>query len=72
VVDLQALPPEEADPALALLCPVRAYTLLDRTQSISCSEQLLFAYWSADGECCPQAEVGHWVVIGPHLGFLVP
>ncbi len=26
VVDLQALPSEEADPALALLCPVRAYT----------------------------------------------
>ncbi len=24
VVNLQALPPEEADPALALLCPVRA------------------------------------------------
>ncbi len=35
VVNLQALPPEEADPALALLCPVRAlrqYT--DRTQSL--------------------------------------
>ncbi len=41
VVNLQALPPEEADPALALLCPVRAlrqYT--DRTQSFRTSEQL--------------------------------
>ncbi len=25
VVNLQALPPKEADPALALLCPVRAF-----------------------------------------------
>ncbi len=45
VVNLQALPPEEADPALALLCPVRAlrqYT--DRTQSFRTSEQLFVCY----------------------------
>ncbi len=34
VVKLQALPSEEADPALALLCPVRALRIyVDRTQS---------------------------------------
>ncbi|KAL0188177.1 hypothetical protein M9458_015276, partial [Cirrhinus mrigala] len=35
VVNLQALPPEEADPALALLCPIRAlrtYILQPRVQ----------------------------------------
>ncbi len=36
VVSLQALPPKEADPALALLCPVHALHLyIDRTQSLS-------------------------------------
>ncbi len=35
VVNLQALPSEEADPALALLCPVRALLIyMDRTQSL--------------------------------------
>ncbi len=42
VVSLQALPPEEADPALALLCPVRALRhYVDRTQSFRTSDQLL-------------------------------
>ncbi len=43
VVNLQALPLEEADPALALLCPVRALRqYVDRTQSFRTSEQLFF------------------------------
>ncbi|XDV37913.1 hypothetical protein PO909_007437 [Leuciscus waleckii] len=42
VVNLQALPLEEADPALALLCPVRALRMyVDRTRSIRTSDQLL-------------------------------
>ncbi len=42
VVSLQALHPEEADPALALLCPVRALRrYVDRTQSFRTSDQLL-------------------------------
>ncbi len=42
VVSLQALPPEEADPALALLCPVRALRhYVDWTQSFRTSDQLL-------------------------------
>jgi len=46
VVNLQALPLEEADPALALLCPVRALHLyMDRTQSFRTSEQLFCLLW---------------------------
>ncbi len=42
VVNLQALPSEEADPALALLCPVRALRIyVERTRSFRSSEQLL-------------------------------
>ncbi|KAL0194647.1 hypothetical protein M9458_008219, partial [Cirrhinus mrigala] len=45
VVSLQALPPEEADPALALLCPVRALRwYVDRTQSFRTSDQLFVCY----------------------------
>ncbi len=40
VVNLQALPREEADPAIALLCPVRALRIyVDRTQSFRTSDQ---------------------------------
>ncbi len=45
VVNLQVLPLEEADPALALLCPVRALRrYVDITQSFSPSEQLFVCY----------------------------
>jgi hypothetical protein len=45
VVNLQALPSEEADPALAFLCPVRALHLyVDRTQSLRTSDQLFVCY----------------------------
>ncbi len=71
VVNLQALPPEEADPALALLCPVRAlrqYT--DRTQSFRTSEQLFVCYrWTAEGEGCFQAEDGPLDSGCYHLGL---
>ncbi len=44
-VNLQALPSEEADPALALLCPVRAlHIYVDRTRSIRSSEQLFVCH----------------------------
>ncbi|KAI2650580.1 putative aspartoacylase [Labeo rohita] len=43
VVNLQVLPPKEADPALALLCPVRTLrNYVDRNRSFRCSEQLFF------------------------------
>ncbi|KAI2665381.1 Taste receptor type 2 member 50 [Labeo rohita] len=45
VVNLQALPPEEADPALALLCPNCALrTYVDRTRSFRRSEQLFVCF----------------------------
>ncbi len=41
VVNLQALPRKEADPAIALLCLVRALRIyVDRTQSFRTSDQL--------------------------------
>ncbi len=55
VVNLQALPSEEADPALALLCPVRALRIyVDRTRSFRSSEQRR----SAEREGCLQTEAG--------------
>ncbi len=45
VVNLQALPSEEADPALALLCPVRALRIyVTRTRSVRSSEQLFVCH----------------------------
>ncbi|KAL0196867.1 hypothetical protein M9458_005407, partial [Cirrhinus mrigala] len=50
VVNLQALPPEEADPALALLCPVRALrTYVDCTRSFRRSEQLFVCFGGQQG-----------------------
>ncbi|KAL0192478.1 hypothetical protein M9458_010774, partial [Cirrhinus mrigala] len=44
VLNLQALPSEEADPVLALLCPIRVLRIyVDRTWSFRSSEQLLSA-----------------------------
>ncbi|KAI2644869.1 Sodium channel protein type 10 subunit alpha [Labeo rohita] len=57
VVSLQALPLEEADPALAFLCPVRALRLyVDRTQSFRTSDQLFVCYGRR--ECHLQEENG--------------
>ncbi len=45
VVNLQALPSEEADPALVLLCPVRVlHIYVDRTRSFRSSKQLFVCY----------------------------
>ncbi|KAI2652442.1 Protein translocase subunit SecA 2 [Labeo rohita] len=61
VVNLQALPLEEADLALALLCPVRALRIyVDRTRG------------TAEGECCLQTEVGPLGGRCHHLGVRVP
>ncbi len=63
VVNLQALPSEEADPALALLCPVRALRIcVDRTWSVRSSEQLFVCHGGKQKgkgrEGCLQTEVG--------------
>ncbi len=58
-VNLQALPLEEVDPALALLCPVRALRqYVDRIQNFRTSEQLFLFWRTADGEGCLQTEDG--------------
>ncbi|KAL0199171.1 hypothetical protein M9458_007711, partial [Cirrhinus mrigala] len=60
VVNLQALPLEEADPASALLCPVRArriYTWTALATSDAPSNSL-FALEVSRKECCLQTEVG--------------
>ncbi len=45
VVNLQALASEEADPAIALLCPIRALRIyMGRTRRFRSSEQRL-AHW---------------------------
>ncbi|KAL0172898.1 hypothetical protein M9458_033209, partial [Cirrhinus mrigala] len=64
VVNLQALPPEEADPALALLCPVRALRIyVDRTQSFRSSEQPFVCYGGQQkGKAVSKQRLAHWIV----------
>ncbi len=60
VVSLQALPLEEADPALALLCPVRALRLYtDRTQCLRTSDQLFVS----------KQRMAHWIVDAITLAY---
>ncbi len=71
VVSLQALPPEEADPALALLCPVRALRwYVDRTQSCNTSDQLFACYegWQK-GNAVSKQRMAHWIVDAITLAY---
>ncbi len=71
VVNLQALPSEEADPALALLCPVRALRIyVDRTRSFRSSEQLFVCHggqqkWKA----VSKQRWAHWRVEAVALAY---
>ncbi len=69
VVNLQALPLEEADPALALLCPVlRQYT--DRTQSFRTSKQLFVCYGGQQkGKAVSKQRMAHWIVDAITLAY---
>ncbi len=62
VVNLQVLPLEESDPALALLCPVRALKqYVARTQSFRISEQLFVCYGGQQkGKAVSKQRVTHW------------
>ncbi len=79
VVNLQALPSEEADPALALLCPVRALRIyVDRTRSFRSSEQLFVCYGGQQkGKAVSKQRLAH-VEVGPldsgchRLGVPIP
>ncbi len=64
VVNLQALPREEADPAIALLCPVRALRVyVDRTQSLRTSDQLFVCFGGQQkGKAVSKQRLAHWIV----------
>ncbi|KAL0147457.1 hypothetical protein M9458_057242, partial [Cirrhinus mrigala] len=64
VVNLQALPLEEADPASALLCPVRALRIyVDRTRHFRRTEQLFVCFGGQQkGNAVSKQRLAHWVV----------
>ncbi len=71
VVNLQALPSEEADPALALLCPVRALRVyVDRTRSVRSSEQLFVCHGGQQkGKAVSKQRLAHWIVKAVALAY---
>ncbi len=71
VVNLQALPSEEADPALALLCPVRALRIyVERTRSFRSSEQLFVCYGGQQkGKAVSKQRLAHWIVDAIALAY---
>ncbi len=64
VVNLQALPREEADPAIALLCPVRILrNYVDRTQSFRTSDQLFVCFGGQQkGRAVSKQRLANWIV----------
>ncbi len=71
VVNLQALPSKEADPALALLCPVRALRIyVDRTRSVRSSEQLFVCHGGQQkGKAVSKQRLAHWIVEAVALAY---
>ncbi len=71
VVNLQALPSEEADPALALLCPVRALRIyVDRTRSVRSSEQLFVCHGGQQkGKAVSKQRLAHLIVEAVALAY---
>ncbi len=71
VVNLQALPSEEADPALALLCPVRALRIyMDHTRSVRSSEQLFVCHRGQQkGKAVSKQRLAHWIVEAVTLAY---
>ncbi len=71
VVNLQALPSVEADPALALLCPVRALRIyVDRTRSVRSSEQLFVCHGGQQkGKAVSKQRLAHWIVEAVALAY---
>ncbi len=74
VVNLQALPSEEADPALAMLRPVRALRIyVDRTQSIRSSEQLFVCHGGQQkGKAVSKQRLTHCRVEAVALAYQSP
>ncbi|KAI2643782.1 ORF V: Enzymatic polyprotein [Labeo rohita] len=71
VVNLQALPPEEADPASALLCPVRALRIyVDHTWHFRRTEQLFVCFGGQQkGNAVSKQRLAHWVVDAISLSY---
>ncbi len=71
VVNMQALPSEEADPALALLCPVRALRIyVTRTRSVRSSEQLFVCHGGQQkGKAVSKQRLAHWIVEAVALAY---
>ncbi len=71
VVNLQALPSEEADPALALLCPVRALRIyVTHTRSVRSSEQLFVCHGGQQkGKAVSKQRLAHWIVEAVALAY---
>ncbi len=71
VVNLQALPSEEADPALVLMCPVRALGIyMDRTRSFRSSEQLFVCHGGQQkGKAFSKQRLAHWIVEAVALAY---
>ncbi len=70
-VNLQALPLEEADPDLALLCSVHTLQkYMDRTQSLRTSEQLFVCYGGQQkGKAVSKQRMAHWIVDAITLAY---
>ncbi len=70
-VNLQALPLEEADPDLALLCSVHALQqYVDRTQSFRTLEQLFVCYGGQQkGKAVSKQRMAHWIVDAITLAY---
>ncbi len=71
VGNLQALPSEEAAPALALLCPVRALRIyVDRTRSVRSSKQLFVWHGGQQkGKAVSKQRLAHWIVEAVALAY---
>ncbi len=71
VVNLQALPSEEADPALALLCPVRALRIyVDRTRSFRSFDKLFVCHGGQQkGKAVSKQRLAHWIVEAVALAY---
>ncbi|KAL0162049.1 hypothetical protein M9458_041445, partial [Cirrhinus mrigala] len=71
VVNLQALPLEEADLASALLCPVRAlHIYVDRTRHFRRTEQLIVCFRGQQkGNAVSKQRLAHWVVDAISLSY---
>ncbi len=71
LVNLQALPSEEADPALALLCPIRALCIyVGRTRSFRNSEQLFVCHGGQQNwKDVSKQRLAHWIVEAVALAY---